>query len=208
MDDFSRYDQYDISENDPYLIENSECLINLLGITNTSELNEAESAISALVMADLEITPILATFNLKHLQNIHSSLFSDIYPFAGKLRVVEIAKGEHLFLPHNLIFEKANEVFASLKADGYLTDLPADVFAEKVGWYFNQVNMIHSFREGNGRTQRIFFDQLAAANGYAFNWSSISQAAMGLVCREGRTIDIEGKGLSRLLALNIVRIKS
>ncbi len=207
MEDFSRYDQYDISEDDPYLIKDSECLENLLGITNTSDLNEAESAISVLAMAGLEIAPVSATFDLLHLKTIHLKLFADIYSFAGELRRVEIAKGGHLFFPYKKIEDYAAGVFSLLKSDNYLEGLAPEVFAAKAGWYFNQINMIHSFREGNGRTQRIFLDQLAAANSFAFNWSAISQQAMGLACREGRTIDLEGVALSRLLALNIVKIE-
>lgn len=207
MEDFSRYDQYDISENDPYLISGSECLINLLGISNTSDLNEAEAGVSALVMASLEIHPVSPSFDVVHLKSIHLSLFSDIYPFAGELRLVEIAKGGHLFLPYGLIYEKSVSIFDRLKSENYLKGLSAETFALKAGWYFNQINTIHAFREGNGRTQRIFFDQLAAENDFAFNWSAISQQAMGLACREGRTVDSDGKALSKLLMLNLVELE-
>src|SRR5690554_1274519 len=114
MDDFS---QYDVTENDPYLIENSVCLKNKLGITDTATLNKAEQELTKLTLAELAIDPVPATFDLDHLIAIHQRVFCDVYPFAGELRKVEICKGGHFFLPFRLIKETAEDCFQQLKAE-------------------------------------------------------------------------------------------
>lgn len=97
------YENYDLQDEDPYLIEGSTWLKNLLGITSTAELNEAEAAISAAAMTELIARPVAPTFDLKHLCRIHSRLFGDVYDWAGHLRSTEISKGGMLFLPYGLI---------------------------------------------------------------------------------------------------------
>lgn len=88
------YSQYDLTEDDAYLIVGSTCLKNKLGFTSTGELNAAEAEITKLTMAELFIDPVDASFDLKHLQEIHFRLFQDVYEWAGQIRAVEMAKGQ------------------------------------------------------------------------------------------------------------------
>lgn len=97
------YSNYDLRDDGPYLQTDSTCLINLLGITDTTSLNQAESAITQATLADLYYTPVNGNFDLLHLQEIHRRIFGEIYPFAGKLRQVDIMKGDKLFLPCVLV---------------------------------------------------------------------------------------------------------
>ncbi len=101
------YSQYDITENDPYLITGSECLKNLLGFTNTADLNRAEQNLTKITMADVAANPVSPTFDLPHLQEIHRRIFQDVYSFAGAIRAVEIGKGNKLFLPYRLIVQES-----------------------------------------------------------------------------------------------------
>lgn len=206
MVNFTAYDQYDTSEIDPYTINDSECLVNLLGLTDTQSLNDAEAKLSSLNMADLEANPIPPDYTVEHLQRIHHRLFSDVYPFAGKFRKSEIAKGGHLFLPHSLVHENLATCLDQLHDEDLLRGLDHIQFATRAGHYLNIINGIHPFREGNGRSQRILINQLASAQGYAFHWDSISPQGMGMACREGRTTK-DSTSLSRLLLLNIARIE-
>ncbi len=196
------YDNYDLSENDPYCIEGSTCLINSLGFTDTAALNEAEQEISAIAMAELEIEPVAATFDLAHLQAIHRRLFDDVYPWAGEPRKAEISKGGKLFLPYHLIETKAAAVFADLKSEGYLAGLLPEDFSQRCGYYFGVINAIHPFREGNGRTQRILFNQLAEAAGYVIEWAAISGEQMAQACRLGRMDEPDYRPLQKLFALH------
>ncbi len=108
MDDYSRYD---LTDSDPYLIEGSSCLKNLLSIANTADLNDAEQQITRLTLADLAANPEPPTFDLDHLQRIHRRLFDQVYPFAGKIRRVESGKGGAFFLPFRLIEQEAHRCF-------------------------------------------------------------------------------------------------
>lgn len=105
------YENYDLQEEDPYLIPGSTCLANLLGIKETGLLAEAEVQISAAAHAELIRSTLAPTFDLDHLCRIHRHLFGDIYPWAGSLRNTEIDKGGMLFMPWKLIEPASREVF-------------------------------------------------------------------------------------------------
>lgn len=196
------YSAYDFQEDDPYLLPGSTCLINLLSISNTSSLNQAEADITQVTLAELVRTPVKGSFDLTHLQEIHYRIFQDIYPFAGKLRTVDILKGGKLFLPFTLIETKANELFNELANKNYLQGLELKSFSERAGYYLGNINKIHAFREGNGRTQRVFIDQLAKQNGFYIEWQAISGEAMARACREARIEGGSYANLERLLFLH------
>lgn len=200
------YENYDLQEEDPYLLSGSTCLINRLGIMDTQALNEAEAVISEVAFAELIANPIEPTFNLEHLCRIHHYLFRDIYEWAGQLRQTEISKGGQLFLTYRNIEDVAAEVFYQLQKDSFLRELDETEFAYKAAYYLGRVNMIHPFREGNGRVQRIFLDQLAELSGYAFQWSGVSGEGMATACREARQKKPTYTKLERLLATSIIRL--
>lgn len=197
------YTSYDLRDDDPYLLPNSSCLVNLLGITDTATLNQAESDLTQITLADLVRDPVVGQFDLSHLQQIHKRIFLDIYPFAGETRKVDIMKGGKLFLPHALIKEKATIVFSELHAENNLIGYSLDRFSERAGYYLGVINKIHAFREGNGRTQRVFIDQLASQNNYHIEWQAISGEAMAKACRNAREIPELYQDLQRLIRLNI-----
>lgn len=201
------YAQYDITEDDPYLIEGTTCLINQLGITNTPDLNASEEVLVKIAMAELSESPIPPTFDLKHLRSIHQHLFQDIYPFAGEPRKTEIMKGGKLFLPFSMIDQAASQVFSDLHSEGLLKGLTPSEFGSRAGYYLGRINMIHPFREGNGRTQRILLDQLASMNDYAIQWSAISGDAMALACRAARTDEPDYSSIERLISLHTTGLK-
>ncbi len=200
-----QYSHYDLREDDPYLIEGSDCLLNLLGFTDTKSLNQAEAQLTQLTMAELVADPVPATFDLKHLQNIHYRIFQDVYPFAGQCRQTEILKGGKLFLPHNMIEKVALTVFKQLHDENLLQGLEPIDFGRRAGYFLGKINLIHPFREGNGRTQRVLLDQLAELSNYAFEWAAISGEGMAVACLEARTTDPDATALQRLLSLNTVK---
>ena len=108
------YQNYDLQDEDPYLMPGSSCLVNRLGITDTARLNQAEAEISALAYAQLIASPIPPSFDLAHLCAIHVALFGKVYPWAGELRRTEIGKGGKLFLPYSMIETIAAEIFGEL----------------------------------------------------------------------------------------------
>lgn len=204
MDDYS---QYDLTDDDPYLIPGSTCLINLLNLTDTQTLNDAEERFVNIRMAELTTSPIEPTFDLLHLRQIHERLFGDVYPFAGQIRKVEFSKGRELFLPFRLVEDEAMQCFTWLHAQHLLKGLDATSFGSEAGHFLGWINKIHPFREGNGRTQRLLIDQLALCNGYAIEWSAMSKAAMVEACREARLTTGNDQRLRRLIALHTVAIR-
>lgn len=200
------YASYDLQEHDPYLIEGSTCLLNRLGITDTAALNQAEAAISRVAMAELIGDPVEPTFDLAHLSTIHARMFGDVYDWAGQFRQTEISKGGALFLPYKLIHRVLSGVFSELHAEGLLNGIKIEDYSRRAAYYLGRINMVHPFREGNGRAQRIFLDQLAELSGYAFQWSAVSAEQMALACRAARQHTPDYSRLERLLRLHIIHM--
>lgn len=199
------YAQYDLTEHDPYLLADSQCLINLVSCRDTAALNELERQVTLVSMASLVARPVNPTFDLSHLCEIHYRLFSRIYPFAGEIRQAEIGKGGQLFLPYTLIETEAKACFSALATEQNLKGLNPWEFGQRAGFYLGWINKIHAFREGNGRAQRIFIDQLAAPNNFYIEWAAMSDKAMGDASREARTIDETATALGRLISLNTIQ---
>ena len=160
-----------------YCYPESDVLINNLNIHNLNRLNEAERKLTQLRLNDLVTTPVQGDFDLRHLQKIHKYLFQDLYSWAGQIRIVDIAKS-NMFCKVQFIRTQADEIFRKLKADNYLATLPKDIFVKKIAYYFSEINALHPFREGNGRTQREFIRELAMQQGYAVHFAGITAEEM------------------------------
>lgn len=161
---------------DPYIDPNTGILSNSLGITSQTELEKAEADISAVVLASLPDQPIPGNFDLQHMQAIHRALFGSLYPWAGELRTVELTKGSTRFANPEFLEQAAATVFYELHHENLLRDLPGNTYIERFAHYFSEVNILHPFREGNGRTQRAFFSLLAADAGRRVKWESMDPA--------------------------------
>lgn len=157
---------------DPYIDPKTGILRNLVGATTDQELYRAEGDIVAL--AEISIENIPHTINLSELQKIHKSLFSRIYDWAGELRTVDIRKGsEEYFLERGYLENGAKFVFKELYKEGCLKNLSKADFVKRLAYFYEQLNFIHPFREGNGRTQRIFWQRIANEAGYKIDWSKV-----------------------------------
>jgi cell filamentation protein len=170
--------QYDYEWDSSYCYPNSYVLINKLGIQDANALNVAEREITSARYAQLIINPVKGNLDLTHLESIHQYLFQDIYSWAGKLRTVNIAKGNqfcncmYLESGSKPTFEKLNH------EDHFLISTDSHCIPEKLAYYLGEINVIHPFREGNGRTQRIFIQYLAQIAGYSVDFSNVSAAEM------------------------------
>ncbi len=160
---------------DPYLDPVSGVLRNLLGITDAGELAQVEAALTASRLIDLERRRLPGRYDLAHLRAFHRYIFADIYGWAGELRTVAIAKGDLFCLPQHLQ-SAAAEIFARLAAADRLRGLSREQFITRVAEFLADVNALHPFREGNGRTQRAFFSQLAHDAGHHIDWIRMDPA--------------------------------
>ncbi|MFD3591831.1 Fic/DOC family protein [Nocardia sp. NPDC058640] len=157
---------------DPYLDPESGVFRNRLGIADAAALHQAESDLSQAALVDLGVRTLPGRYDLPHLCAFHREIFGDVYPWAGEVRTVGIAKSDPFCLPHHIV-SYAAEVFAGLTADGHLRGLNRSEFVTKLAHYLGEVNAIHPFREGNGRAQRAFFHQLGREVGWVVDWSDL-----------------------------------
>lgn len=155
-----------------YFTEHDEILENLLGITDPEHLKKVESDIVSIRMFDIAKQPIDGKFDFAHLKAIHKYLFGDIYPFAGKVRTVNIAKSGSAFCYAENIEPMQVEIFGRLKKENYLKGLDKTTFIEKLADFAGDLNALHPFREGNGRVNRIFLTQLADNAGYSLTYGN------------------------------------
>ena len=170
--------EYDYDWDSSYCYPNSSILINKLGIKDKQMLNVAEREITTMRVSQIMEQPCKGSFDLKHLQAIHKFLFRDVYPWAGKLRTVNIAKGNQ-FCNCIYIESGSKPTFDKLrKEDRFLIGSDPEQIPEKLAYYLGEINVIHPFREGNGRAQRVFIQYLAQVAGYHVDFSDVSATEM------------------------------
>lgn len=170
-------DIYEV-RNSIYCYKNTNILINKLGIKDTKKLLEYESKITAAKLLALRKQNITGEFNINHLINIHKFLFEDIYPFAGKFRNENIAKDNFMFAQYEYIEEELKRILNELKEENFLKDYDKKKLSNRLAYYMAELNVLHPFREGNGRTIREFIRQLSLRNGYEFNIKNVNPNEM------------------------------
>lgn len=148
-------------------------LINRLNIQENSRLEDAERVITLRKAAMWELHPLMDTFNFEHYKAIHRYLFGDLYDWAGQIRMVNLAKKGTLFCPAEKIEERGKLIFDRLQKLNYLRGMEYSIFVEELTDFYCSTNELHPFREGNGRTQRLFLSQLARNAGYSLNFSEV-----------------------------------
>ena len=163
-------------------------LENKLGIHDSAELAREEERISKIRAVELFETDFLSTLEagtFDALCKIHAFLFSDIYDFAGKVRTVNIAKGNFRFAP--LMYLNA--------ALENIEKLPQSTFDEIIEKYV-EMNVAHPFREGNGRSTRIWLDHMLKSElSVVVDWSLVDKEDYLLAMERSPIKDIEIKHL-------------
>jgi len=172
----SGYD-YEYEWDSKYCYPNSSVLKNKLNLRDAASLSEAERRITSLNLLRIKDNPVRGKFDLKHLRDIHRAVFQDIFTWAGQLRTVDISKGNQFCLCQHLE-TYAGGIFSKLKADNYLLGKTQDEMPERLTYYLSEINVMHPFREGNGRTQRVFIEYLAQAAGYYVDFSLVEGKEM------------------------------
>ena len=120
--------------------------------------------------------PITRDFNFSNLCKIHKIIFDDIYEWAGKIRHGDfLSKGNSIFCRGMYITENANKLFGNILKENNLCGLKKPKFIERMAYYMGEINALHPFREGNGRTSREFFRQLSLNANYVLDFSKINK---------------------------------
>ena len=156
---------------------------NLVGAKSLDELFEIERAITKERLIELKLNPIEGNFDYDHLKAIHKYLFQDVYVWAGMDRYEmgirgDFRKGDTHFTSGSRLPEVSKMLFDAIKEENYFKDLSKDSFIKSTASFMNGLNILHPFREGNGRTQRIFIEQLADNAGYKLDLSKVSKDIM------------------------------
>ncbi len=171
---------------DPYLDPTTGILRNKVSAWTQVDLDKAEAD---LVLARaVKFTENLPSGDggLQELCSIHFWLFQDIYDWSGEIRTVDIRKsieGAGFFLPVSMILRASNYAADELKEDNSLRGMNRTDFMRRLAYHYDQFNYIHPFREGNGRTQRIFWTRIARDAGWGLNWSVIQGPINDHACR-------------------------
>lgn len=163
-------------------------LENKLGITSSADLARKEELISKKKAAEIFENRVLDSFpagKFSTLQAIHKYLFEDVYDFAGKLRTVNVAKGNFRFAP--LMY-----LYAALEN---IDKMPQSNFDEIIEKYV-EMNIAHPFREGNGRSARIWLDHILKTEiGKVVDWSKVDKEDYLLAMERSPIKDVEIKVL-------------
>ena len=161
-------------------------LDNKLGITNEIELAKEEERITKLKALELFDTNKINEFEVgtyKGLSSIHNYLFSDIYDFSGKVRNVNIAKGNFRFAPVIYLEEVLKKI----------DEMPQNSFDDIIKKYV-EMNVAHPFREGNGRSTRIWLDMILKKEiGKVIDWSKVNKEEYLLAMERSPIKDTEIK---------------
>jgi cell filamentation protein len=161
---------------DPYYDEELGELKNLLGVKSAAEFRDLEAQIvfaNELEMAEMAIP---RTNDAVELLAIHKQLFSNVYDWAGRIRTVDIRKnanGAEYFLIVAKISTALDFVFNELANEDYLRGLDKEQFIARLAYFYDQLNYIHPFREGNGRGQRVLWGRVAHDAGYSIDWDKV-----------------------------------
>lgn len=171
--------EYEESSDKSYCYPNTNILKNKFDIRDIDVLHEAEREYSMVRYAELEKRGVTGRFDLNHLRAIHKYLFQDVYEWAGEIRTVDISKG-NIFCLSQFILPQFDNLYKELKRDKLLMNISdKHKMSQKLAYYLAEINAIHPFREGNGRTQRMYCEQLCLGNGrFYLDFSEISSEEM------------------------------
>jgi cell filamentation protein len=163
---------YTYEDSEGYCYPGTNVLRNKLGIRDDNALTTAEREITSLKLLMLYNMPMFEEFNFNNLCKIHKTIFEDIYEWAGLIRQGDfLSKGNSIFCRGQYIVDNADKIIKGLQKENNLRGLSKSRFIERMAYYMGEINALHPFREGNGRTCREFFRQLALNANYVLDFS-------------------------------------
>jgi cell filamentation protein len=190
---------------DPYTQTNGT-LKNRFGIVSQDLLSRAEANFTAVRLSLLGQEGPRGPFNLARLLATHHYIFQDVYSWAGQLRTTELYKATgvygplHQFVPLRDLTLEAERIFNNLAKHNELKNLDRKTFCHRAAELLCDLNQLHPFREGNGRTQRAFLQALAAEAGHELSFDVVSRERMVQASLEASEDDL---GMMERLFLEI-----
>lgn len=160
-----------------YCYPGTDILINFFDVKDEEKLKELEKVYSLLRLAELQIKKPADPLDVKAFLAIHQYLLQDVYPFAGELRKEMISKGSSSFAHPKHIEVHLLKIFNELETEDYLKRLPRNQLISRLAYFLSELNALHPFREGNGRSVREFARQLLLNAGYRLDWEKVLEPA-------------------------------
>jgi len=163
--------RYSVTAGSDSCYEGTSVLINKFGIRDEAELTELETVITTTKITMILSSPYDGPLDGAHYRELHRIIMGDIYDWAGCIRTVPLSKkGTGFHSPEGL--ETALEaLFRRLADQGSFLDLPDSEYAQSIAEFYSDLNLLHPFREGNGRTQRVLITQLIERSGRHIDFS-------------------------------------
>lgn len=158
------------AQDDPACYPGTTVLRNIPDIRDADALEAFE--LEAFTRRSLEPLPE-GDFDVAHYRALHRHLFQDVYEWAGRDRTIRISKGGNVFCYPEYIDAQLQTVFASLDQPALLPGASTEAFIPAVADFLAELNAVHPFREGNGRTQLVFLNMLGLGAGLSFRLESI-----------------------------------
>lgn len=155
----------------PYLYPDLDVLENVPGLRDGGQLAEFEAVNTVARIYELLQKPVSGTFDAAHFKAMNKHIFQDVFAWAGHFRTTMPGKAESIrqppnrFTPPHLLEHEAERIFRPLHRAKILCGLSRIEFALRAALLLADLNQLHPFREGNGRTQRLFVDAVAPAGG-------------------------------------------
>ena len=169
---------YSISSTQDGCYPGTTVLINKLGLRDQAALDQAERISVTLHAAELGSRSCSEPFTFEFYCALHRELFQDLYSWAGELRTIELSKKGTRFYPADELQQYGQAKFRYLAEENEFRGLGKDELAAKAAEFYHELNMLHPFREGNGRTERLFFTLLIRRCGYRINFSECDMDAL------------------------------
>lgn len=164
---------YDIEASTDNCYEGTTCLINKLDIRDEEQLASVEAALTLANIGLLEQEPLEGRFDFAHYRAIHKFQFGELYEWAGEIRTVNLSKKGTQFVPSDEIEQVGNAIFDRLADMDFFRDEGFNAFVKHITEFYCDTNRLHPFREGNGRTQRVFLTQLIRHAGYDIDFGNM-----------------------------------
>jgi len=164
---------YDLTD-DPYTDPDTGVMHNRLGIITANELARAEEATAAAMTTAILENVEPDSWNPSLLRDLHYKLFGQIYSWAGEYRTVEIGKGTSHFAASEHVPVQLETVLDALEQERQHWDPRTSAVLDHLAHYYSELNAIHPFREGNGRTIRLFLSLLANRYGWWLDWTAMT----------------------------------
>lgn len=190
-----------------YCYPDTDVLKNHLNIHDESRLLEAEIRLVSIRLYQLQVQPVSGNFDFDHLCSIHYHVFQDVYDWAGKQRTVDIAKGNSLFCPAWNIYGYADDVFRDFYQDCINSSSSLEQFVRVFSAHYADLNALHPFREGNGRSQREYCRELCLQCGYLFDLTRTCRDEMLQASIESLEIG-DNKGLESIFRKCIIPLRN